>query len=73
MNRPHTKNDFSVEEITEQLVQHVQSRNLPDFYKLVKNCIPTTSHLHIKSSLKQKPIGFCSCLNLMLWRISPRP
>lgn len=40
MNGPHTKKDFSVEEITEQLVQHVQSRNLPDFYKLVKELHP---------------------------------
>ncbi|MEK4367017.1 magnesium transporter [Paenibacillus sp. FSL R5-0473] len=40
MNVPHTKKDFSVEEITEQLVQHVQSRNLPDFYKLVKELHP---------------------------------
>lgn len=73
MNGPHTKKDFSVEEITEQLVQHVQSRNLPDFYKLVKELHPYDLSLVYKSSLKKKPIDFFSCSNPMLWRILPRP
>ena len=40
MNGSQTHKELSVEEITHQLTQHVQSQNLPEFYKLVKELRP---------------------------------
>lgn len=40
MKRSQTTKELSLEEITLQLTQHVQSRNLPEFYKLVKELRP---------------------------------
>ncbi|MCK6075055.1 magnesium transporter [Paenibacillus silvae] len=40
MKRSQTTKELSLEEITAQLTQHVQSKNLPEFYKLVKELRP---------------------------------
>lgn len=40
MNRSQANHKFSVEELTQQLTEHVQSQNLPEFYKLVKELRP---------------------------------
>ncbi|WP_458463058.1 hypothetical protein [Paenibacillus sp.] len=67
MNESHAKKDFSVEEITEQLVQHVQSRNMSDFYKLVKELHPYDLSLVYKKFPEEETNRFLLLMSLFIY------
>lgn len=72
MNGSQTNKELSVEEITQQLTQYVQSQNLPEFYKLVKELRPYDLSLIYKNSLKTKRIVFFFYLNRIHLPIWPK-
>jgi magnesium transporter len=58
MNPSHPKKDFSVEEITELLVQFVQTQNLTEFYKWAKELHPYDLSLIYKKFPEQETKRF---------------